>query len=362
MHPDWPETPADLVPLPQCPGPKLHAFDFKGPQNIEFVRVLGQGLHSHVLKVKIKGQEYALKLYSDPFYSECRAFGRLHETGHTDLAVPCYGYVLLDEEHERKLTEQFKLEYNGSVDFPGDEDMRGLYPGERSGKPPPLRGIIKKLGSTVDPWSPANLTVRTARRLLRDTIRLHQLGIFYLDLRPEQLVDNVMCDFSTAFTVPHFMASPELNPKLTEKDLAAMEHEVFLYTINDYWSVEEMILRHIAWPRQTSKVYELMTVFPGGVRGPHCPKPYYHLRRTSSRVEEMLRIYALADPRQFDWKAGAALKDRSNHKLRLAKTPKRWYLPCTPEKALKMKYDRMLCSTLEWKGKKRTLKKRAYLN
>ncbi|ERS95631.1 hypothetical protein HMPREF1624_08147 [Sporothrix schenckii ATCC 58251] len=265
MHPDWPETPADFMPLPQCPGPKLHAFQFHDPQDIKFISYIGQGLHAHVLKVEIKGQEYALKLfrfvyeenwegpgeysvnstrekltvlaqYSDPFYSECRAFGRLHETGHTELAIPCYGYVLLDEAHERKLTEQFKLEYNGSIDFPGDEDMRGLYLGERSGKPPPLRGIIKKLGSTIDPWSPANVRVRTMRRILRDTIRLHQLGIFYLDLRPEQLVDNMMCDFSTAFTVPHFMASPELNPKLAEKDLAAMEHEVFLYTINDYWS------------------------------------------------------------------------------------------------------------------------------
>lgn len=62
MYPDWPETVADLVPLPLCPGPKLAAFDFKGPQDIEFLDYLGEGLHAHVIKVKIMGQKYALKL------------------------------------------------------------------------------------------------------------------------------------------------------------------------------------------------------------------------------------------------------------------------------------------------------------
>lgn len=66
MYPDWPETAADLVPLPLCPGPKLAAFDFQGPQDIEFLEYLGEGLHAHVLKVKIKGQEYALKLVRFP--------------------------------------------------------------------------------------------------------------------------------------------------------------------------------------------------------------------------------------------------------------------------------------------------------
>lgn len=64
MHPDWPETPADLVPLLVCDGPKLAAFDFQGPQQIEFLEYLGEGLHAHVVKVSIKGQEYALKLVS----------------------------------------------------------------------------------------------------------------------------------------------------------------------------------------------------------------------------------------------------------------------------------------------------------
>ena len=64
LYPDWPESPADMVPLPLCEGPKLKAFDFGGPQKIEFLEYLGKGLHSHVVKVKIHNKIYALKLVS----------------------------------------------------------------------------------------------------------------------------------------------------------------------------------------------------------------------------------------------------------------------------------------------------------
>ena len=68
MFPDWPRSPADLVPLPHCGGPKLKPFDFQGPQKIEFLDHVGEGLHAHVFKVSILGRVYALKLVSD---SQC---------------------------------------------------------------------------------------------------------------------------------------------------------------------------------------------------------------------------------------------------------------------------------------------------
>lgn len=64
MYPDWPESGTVLQPLPTCDGPKLEPFDFKGPQDIEFLEKLGEGMVSHVFKVKILGQVYALKLVS----------------------------------------------------------------------------------------------------------------------------------------------------------------------------------------------------------------------------------------------------------------------------------------------------------
>lgn len=64
MYPDWPQSDADLVPLPQCDGPKLDPFKFSGAQAIEFLEHIGEGLHAHVFKVSIHNQIYALKLVS----------------------------------------------------------------------------------------------------------------------------------------------------------------------------------------------------------------------------------------------------------------------------------------------------------
>lgn len=67
MYPDWPESDEDLIPLPECPGPKLKPFDFQGPQNIEFLEIAGEGLHAMVFKVRILGNIYALKVVSISF-------------------------------------------------------------------------------------------------------------------------------------------------------------------------------------------------------------------------------------------------------------------------------------------------------
>lgn len=59
---DWPKSDADLVTLPKCDGLKLKPFNFQGPQKIEFLEHLREGLYAHVFKVKILGKIYALKL------------------------------------------------------------------------------------------------------------------------------------------------------------------------------------------------------------------------------------------------------------------------------------------------------------
>lgn len=64
MYPKWPESDADLVPLPNIPGPKLKPFDFGGPQNIEFLEDIGEGRDAMVFKVRILGHVYALKVVS----------------------------------------------------------------------------------------------------------------------------------------------------------------------------------------------------------------------------------------------------------------------------------------------------------
>ncbi|KAJ2977150.1 hypothetical protein NQ176_g4539 [Zarea fungicola] len=268
MYPDWPASNADLVPLPLCDGPKLTPFDFQGPQKIEFIDYIGEGMHAHVFKIKIRGQIYALKLFrsvydsdwmvpqdvdendleamsafyncSEPFSCECRAFGRIRESGHDQVAVRCFGYLLLYEENERAIMNQFshlRLSFEGNFYYPDYTGGRGLRSRfmAKGGRPPPIRGIVKEFGHET-----TDLRSRDAQRILQDVIQLQQLGIIHIDVADRQLINGKLCDFSTAFTVPHYITTPELNPRLTPAWIFAMEFETFQFSINDYWDFDEM--------------------------------------------------------------------------------------------------------------------------
>ena len=69
MHPVLPESWSDLRPLPPVAGPKLKPFDFGDDDSIEFLEVLADTKKcgtSIVMKVRIEGSIYALKLVSWP--------------------------------------------------------------------------------------------------------------------------------------------------------------------------------------------------------------------------------------------------------------------------------------------------------
>ncbi|KAJ8114158.1 hypothetical protein ONZ43_g4967 [Nemania bipapillata] len=275
MYPDWPESTADLGPLPQCPGPKLEPFNFQGPQKIEFLEILGEGQHAIVFKVKMLGQIYALKVfrwiydydwlffgefinrqtpegllalynYVEPFNAECRAFGRLREAGCEDLAVRCFGYVLLDEDHERTMMTQFDLNkwsFNGDIEDAGyidNEEQRLVYPG-KNGRPPPFRCIVKAFGNAFDEDEGDVLRPGLARQLLRSVIKLQKLGILDTDVAIRQVIDNKLGDFSTSITLPHFITNPELNRHLTPAMIESMERQTFVICVNDYLAFDSMI-------------------------------------------------------------------------------------------------------------------------
>ncbi|KAK9442322.1 hypothetical protein VB005_03381 [Metarhizium brunneum] len=327
MYPDWPSSAADLVPLPQCFGPKLKPFDFQGPQSIDFLEFLGDGLHSFVFKVEILGRIYALKLfrfeyvwgwdgipndfdrsditalttiynYSEPFNRECRSFGRLQEAGYEELAVQCFGYLLLDQEHERAMRAKFsniRLEFDGNVECPGYEDVRGSFPG-RSGRPPPIRGIVKEFGLGVE-----ELKTRDMKRLFRTMTQLQQLGIINLDVGDRQLIDGKICDFSTAITVPHPVTTPELNPHLylESESLHVLQLGTFLLCMNDYWTFDDMV-RLWNEEHEDQKTEISARAYPSG----YGCRFDYNLRNTPSRA----RVYTFVDPRKQDREQKVALR------------------------------------------------------
>ncbi|KAI1173611.1 kinetochore Sim4 complex subunit FTA2-domain-containing protein [Nemania sp. FL0916] len=392
MYPDWPRSDADLVPLPRCEGPKLPPFDFGGAQEMEFLEYAGEGLHAHVFKVAIRGQIYALKLfrftfdhdwlgpakdtdhsdremmsafyeYSEPFSCECRAFGRLRESGREELAVRCFGYVLLDEEHERALYAKFRNissdEFNGNVYEYSGEDLRARFLG-RDGRKPPLRGIVKHFGHPYNeaaedfPETKQQLLRPAAvRKMLRDVCTLQRLGIFRIDVTARQLVDNRFSDFSTAVTTPHFVTTPELNPHLTPTMRAAMELETFTFAMGDFIYFDKMLElwnRDHTWvdgyqPRPGWRRFKIRA-FPGGGR---VRSIKYELR---NRAALESAIFTHMDPRRYDWKKKKT--GRTGQGKRVPLPPlKKWEYDCQGDSRLVKKLQKYNVEdpSLQWEYK-----------
>lgn len=244
----------------------------------------------------------ALYNYMEPFNAECRAFGRLQEAGCEELAVRCFGYVLLDEDHERAMMTQFnfdKWSFNGDIDESGyiDEvEQRLLYPG-KNGRPPPFRCIVKAYGRSIDEDEGDVLRQGLARQLLRSVIKLQKLGIIEIDVAIRQVIDGKLGDFSAAITLPHFITNPELNPHLNPAMIHAIKKQTFVHCMNDYIAFDSMI-RSWNFEYGRDRGHLSIEAFPGREG---CPsKSRYNLR--GGRAAERT-LYTFVDPRRYRWTA-----------------------------------------------------------
>lgn len=183
----------------------------------------------------LNAAHHAFARYCEPFNAECRAFGRLKEAGCEDLAIRCFGYVLLSEENEVSLKCKFK---NMKLSFDGDGtgdihnnspySWRALFRG-KGGKRPPIRGILKECGQEADVP-----TEEYFNQMHQSIVSLQQLGIVRLDIDPERFIDGKLADFSMAYTTPHFALNPELNKDLTPNQVAMVDFEAFRVSLADY--------------------------------------------------------------------------------------------------------------------------------
>lgn len=133
-----------------------------------------------------------LDYYCDPFYNEYRAYGKLVENNlNGEVAVRCHGYLMLSAEYENQLGDRFPdLEW----DRPSEEYEKPVS--SRS----PLRAIVKDLVLEANIWKPY-----VARRMLRDLRKMRQLGIYPMDIKPENYTGSKLVDFSVAITLPNFL-------------------------------------------------------------------------------------------------------------------------------------------------------------
>ncbi|KAI1422755.1 kinetochore Sim4 complex subunit FTA2-domain-containing protein [Xylaria sp. FL1777] len=218
-------------PLPPGGGPNIR--EFKNPHApIEWIKRLDDPDREYndafVYQVRIASQEYALKVfkfstpksspfywgtrlqnelplkkaifYTDPFYAECRAYGRIEDgkvNRHSrsprvrhQIAVKCYGYLLLDERDKRWLLDQG---HDLETDLL-DNDVREALEGDTR-----VRAIVKHLD-----MRPSLLHAGNIRRAWKSVQLLNEsLKIYNMDIKADNFIGFRLVDFGSSWTEPH---------------------------------------------------------------------------------------------------------------------------------------------------------------
>ncbi|KAF2760426.1 hypothetical protein EJ05DRAFT_474301 [Pseudovirgaria hyperparasitica] len=268
-------TPVDLygkAALPPCDGPRLKPFKYR-KESIEFVSLLSEppsssptGACAHVFKVKfgkrgyyalkifkfkkiqdLRGEQWALSnenvsdddlvFHSDPFYAECRAYGKIEEieesmarksskasqrvaaqqiqssTKQTKrksrsqknsrsqvtskhsvdreahrLAVPCYGFMGLPPTFEALLAERF-----GIFDWDRSSSDESMSQDIRA----PFRALVKQLVENKPAFG-------RPRKMLADLKILRAHEIYQKDIAARNYMNGLLVDFGAAWTSPHW--------------------------------------------------------------------------------------------------------------------------------------------------------------
>ncbi|KAI1123663.1 kinetochore Sim4 complex subunit FTA2-domain-containing protein [Nemania abortiva] len=222
------ETP--ISPLSMCPPPMIHPFkdqdaSIEWGERLDTIPGSASEIKAFVFKVKINSEPYVLKVfkffdpesekwdwgnllgneyplekaifYTDPFYAECRAYGRIKEA--TDrgevtgkIATKCRGYIFLNADDQRWLE-------NEGIDLGTEilsDELLPIVGG--AGRP---RAIVKDFeiaGTDFDKQTPQQI-----RSSFRNVWLLNKLGIFNRDIRAENFRNGWLVDFDTSYTLPH---------------------------------------------------------------------------------------------------------------------------------------------------------------
>jgi Kinetochore Sim4 complex subunit FTA2 len=133
-----------------------------------------------------------LRDHTDPFFNECRAYGRLEEKKlNGTIAVRCYGYITVPAEKEELLQRKFQV---WDWDRPGHEYNKPAR--ERQ----PFRAIVKELILADIP-----LTGKVADKILRDLRRMRRCGVYPGDVQPRNYKAGLLVDLSVAMTEPYYL-------------------------------------------------------------------------------------------------------------------------------------------------------------
>ena len=133
-----------------------------------------------------------IRFHTDPFFNECRAYGRLIECDvNGKVAVRCHGHVAIPAAREQELAQRFEVY---AWDRPRDDAQLPVA------KKQPFRAIVKDLAEVDRP-----LTEEDLIRMRRDLLKMHRLGVYPQDVRERNYGGGLLLDFSIAITKPHWV-------------------------------------------------------------------------------------------------------------------------------------------------------------
>lgn len=152
----------------------------------------------------------------DPFYSECRAYGRLIDANlNGKVAVRCHGYLNVPAEIEEELRREFNVV---NWQRPDHEYFTPVSKRE------PFRAIVKDLV-----MEDVSFTQKIVRKMLRDLKTIREFGVYPMDVRARNYKGGLLVDFSIAMTEPHYLFL--INPL----------HQVITYKRDDLLSFDGMM-------------------------------------------------------------------------------------------------------------------------
>ena len=133
-----------------------------------------------------------IRFQTDPFFNECRAYGRLIERDvNGKVAVRCHGHMDIPAAREEELARRFEVD---AWDRPEDDSQLPVA------KRQPFRAIVKDLAEVDRPLTEENLI-----RMRRDLLKMHRLGVYPQDVRERNYAGGLLLDFSIAITKPHWV-------------------------------------------------------------------------------------------------------------------------------------------------------------
>lgn len=154
-----------------------------------------------------------------------------------DIAVPCYGFIYLDDCYRKQLYEYGVDLDEGCLDSDSSASSSPTPGARRPATSRPIRSIVKKLASS-DP----GITYKTIKDIRKDILDLNRLEVYNTDVRKHNFCDGKLVDFGSSITTPHCFITPEnslLSEQSQDGDMGMLEDIVDKEGILVSWRTSE---------------------------------------------------------------------------------------------------------------------------